>query len=917
MAAWELAVGSALKQHRRAARMTQEELAERANYSASYVSQIERGEKAPTPATIDLLALALGLDAEQAVALHRRLREGRPQRRPQLFTLPPLPTPLTSLIGRDALIAELRREVMLPSRRLLTLTGSAGVGKTRLALELGRRLQLAGELAVAFIPLDTLNDAALVAPTIARLLGVQIRNDEPLTGVIAALAESGPLLMTLDNFEHVTAAGPAIAELLRACPGVRVVATSRVPLALQGEHTISVPPLETPVETGTTASSDTPRASSLELLIERIAAVNHHFAPTPTDILTLGAIARRLDGLPLALELVAARSALLSPQELLSRLTSERIFHTLTSGARDLPDRQRTLYGALRWSYDLLDASAQRLFRGLAVLAGGTLGAAHAITLPGASEQRFLDAVESLVASNLISIERDVAQPTTSPVGATGADAPEDVTGDGRRIALLQTMRDFGWRCLREQREDRALRQRHADYFVAWGERMELELLKGRDSAFNAVEREIENVRAALRWLQETAQAPAGQRLASALGKFWDVRGYWREGLHWLLVFVAPGTAGLEEGRRIRSKTLRYASVLALNMSDLDQASALANEALDCAADDLVLEADVINVLASIAYARGDTHLARQYDERQLALYRQAGDEHGVVRALNNLAGDLNVLGRQSESIALYEEAVALARHLGDVEREAVTLSNLCMPLGAVGQYERAREAGQAALAIIERIGAPPRLAHCLTNLGDIEFRAQSLDAAWSYFDRSLGVYQQLGESSGVALTYYNLGCVAQARDDSRTALELFDQARLYYDPPDAQRLDALVLTGLADVYGSAQREIAMRYLIRGLTIAQHVGMQDVFIEGMETLASLMATDTDLERREAAAKLLGALQHEREHQQQPFNWWTRRKVERTSGFLVTALGQARYDALFADGASQPIDGFVARYLNTQ
>ncbi len=901
MASWELSFAALLKHYRRQAGMTQEELAARANYSPSYISQLERGEKTPTAATLDLLARALELDVSETTHLRQSVH-ARPRTH---LALPPLPLPLTSFIGRDALLDELQRQIAEPGCRLLTLVGPPGVGKTRLGLALAHRLQTHDHISAVFVSLAPLTEARLVVPTIARLFDTQTPDNitlEALIGMITSRVQRRQLLLLLDNCEHLPDALPAVATLLATCPAVRVLATSRSPLLLQGEQIFETPPLVVPPAQAPITLSEASQVhsdqeetdalrsySGVALLLERMKAVNPRFSPSPAERDVYGAIVRRLDGLPLAIELAAARSKALTPHEILSRLDSTSLLTMLSTGVRDAPPRQRTLYNALRWSYDLLDTPTQQLFRRLSVFAGGTLAAANRVAAPTASPERFLDLMSHLVESNLIQVSE---------------------VGGERRFDLLHTVREFGETLLKERREQQRYRQLHAEYVLWWAEQLREELRLLTEHTLPHVDREIDNVRAALRWLRATNQRQVGQRIVTALSRFWDLRGYWREGELWCAAF-----APVQEDPPAQWVALRcLASTLARRLGDIERAQRLAEEAEVFAQDDLLLRADALHALANAAYARGESQAAYRYDEEQVALRRQGNDLPGLAQAMMNAAGDLSLFGQREDALQLYDEALALARQAGGQELEATGLSNVCIEYAAAGDFERAREAGQAAAHLFRHMGAFSSLAHTLTNLGDIEFRAEALNAAQEYFAQSLDLSVQLGEQSSAAIAYYNLGCVAIAQGKREQALELYERAMQHYDPLSAQRLHALTLAARAETLLAHNPQAALADLRASLDISRALGLQEVIIDATETLAILLTNYGQRTDLDYAALMLGAAHKARGATSLPAPAWTQRKIERIRAELIKEIGEQEYEALFASGRQRSLDDVLDQAL---
>ena len=549
--------GTLLRRRRMTAGLSQEELAERAKLSAQGISALERGHRAsPRPETVRLLAAALGLDAQARAELIAAARAGvRPAVDAPVVAPPsalrplplPLPLPPTRLVGRErevaTICAALRRDDHLAQgalgTRLLTLTGPGGVGKTRLALAAARELVDAFADGVAWVELAPIHDRPervpeLMATAIARVVGAREVAGQSVTAALAAALRRRTLLLVLDNCEHVLAAAPLVAELLAGCEGLRVLATSRVRLQLRGEREVPVAPLAVPDQgtgdrgQGTGEQSLTPDArplppevvvglagvAAVRLFVERAAEIRPGFTLTAENAAAVAAICRRLDGLPLAIELAATQVKLLPPAELLARLG--RRLPLLTGGPRDAPARHQTMRDAIAWSHDLLGENEQALFRRLAVFVGGfAVDAAEAVVATGWSELELLDAISALVDRSLL-----------IPLAPVDAEP---------RFGMLETVREYGLERLVATGEVDATRRRHALCFLEATERIEPLLFgAGQIAAVARLEVDRDNHRAALAWLEQAGESDHLLRLAGALGPFWDIHGPLDEGREWL-----------------------------------------------------------------------------------------------------------------------------------------------------------------------------------------------------------------------------------------------------------------------------------------------------------------------------------------------------------------------------------------------
>ncbi|MGH2534100.1 MAG: ATP-binding protein [Thermomicrobiales bacterium] len=617
---------------------------------------------------------------------------------------PRLPAPLTPLVGREEEIARVAALVRDPAVRPLTLTGPGGVGKTRLALQVAA--DVAEEFAdgVAFVELAAVRDSELVAPTIAQTLGVRSAGRHPIDALKTALHDQ-ELLLVLDNFEQVIEAGPQVTELLAACPRLTVIVTSRSLLHLAGERRFAVPPLGLPDPDGLASAEQIERSAAVRLFVERAHAVNPDFAMVAADAPVVATICARLDGLPLAIELAASRSALLTSADLIDRLDNGH--HILKGGARDAPVRQQTMRNAVAWSHDLLDAEEQALFRRLAVFAGGfSLEAAEAVVAEGgrrkadvsSSSPAFRLPPSASVLDGLASlVEKSLIQRVEKGHGVA-------------LLAMLETIREYAADRLAASGEEVALRRRHAAYFLGLAERYAFaDLLPDDERAIARLEAEHPNLRAALAWFAATGQAEHLLRLTAALGRYWSGQGYYREGRDWLERALSVGGGA---PTRVRARALVLCGIIALFQGAESEANERLTTGLSLSRshDDAVHAAQALIGLGALAMDQGDDLRATAFLEEAIAEAEAIADQRLAAimagRAFDNLGVAARMQGDLALAAARHEEALRRDRATGYVVGIVIDVGDLGDVARDQGDYGRAMTYYREALSLVdERVG--------------------------------------------------------------------------------------------------------------------------------------------------------------------------------------------------------------------
>jgi predicted ATPase/DNA-binding SARP family transcriptional activator/Tfp pilus assembly protein PilF len=612
-----------------------------------------------------------------------------------------LPRPATPLVGRAAELAAVAGMFEEGGARLVTLIGPGGVGKTRLAIAAAERLGVEPSDGAVFVDLANLVDAALVPSALASAAGIAERGEDPVSALTGPLAGSD-LLFVVDNFEHVIDAAPAIAKLLAGSPGVRVIATSRTPLRLGAESLFTVSPLAVP--DGEARLDELAVNDAVTVFVARARAIDDAFRLTEANGRDVAEICRLLDGMPLAIELAAARTKLLAPAEIVTRLA--RPLELLTGGNRDLPLRHQTLRATIEWSYGLLEPAERELFARLSVFAGGcTLDAVEAVC---GTE---LDALAGLLDHSLVRREQE--------------------HGRAPRFRLLATIRDFAdERLVGEERG--TLRRAHARYFLELAETTR-EVIAGSGAQeaelLALLELDHDNYRAALRYAVESGDAEMLLRLVTALRLLWMVRGHLAEGRAWFEAALdAPGAREAPH----RADALSAGGILVYRAGSFDLARRWWEEARDRfeQAGDVAGLARTLGHLAGIAHAEGDLDLATVLWEASARELRELGDDMRLAIALGNLGVAATSRGRYDEAARYLEEALALARRAENWITECSILFNLGRAVCELGEVEHARSLFRDGLRIADQLGYRELVAYTLLGLADVAaFRGEISEA--------------------------------------------------------------------------------------------------------------------------------------------------------------------------------------------
>jgi predicted ATPase/class 3 adenylate cyclase/uncharacterized protein HemY len=691
-----------------------------------------------------------------------------------------LPVEPTLFIGRQQEVVALSRLLSRPEVRLVTLTGPGGIGKTRLSLHVAAELSDHFADGVFFVALAMVSEAEQVVPTIVQMLGIREAGGQALLALLKTFLEEKQMLLLLDNFEQVIEASLQVAELLAACPKLKIMVTSRVVLHLQAEHEYPVPPLSLPDPERLPDLVTLSQCEAVALFIARAQAVKPDFAVTNANAPAVAAICVRLDGLPLAIVLAAARVKFFPPQTLLTRL--EQGLALLTGGARDLPARQQTLRGAIAWSYNLLSPQEQQLFRRLSVFVNGcTVESAEVVCrAAGELKEDMLDGLLSLVDKSLL--------------------RQRESTEGEPRFWTLQMLREFGLEVLMNAEESEVTRRAHAEYFLAVAEQAEPDMFGPNQVRWlERLEQEHHNLRAVLGWTREQHEWEWGLRLASALRRFWETHCYLSEGRQWLEMLLAKEHSA---DPALRAKALGTAGRLAKLQGDYGHARSLVEESLVLfrKLEDKGGIVWQLGELGSLARYQGDYGQARALIEERLTLVREHGDTFAIANALGQLGTLARLQGDYSQARSLLEESLALFREQRDKAGIAYTLGKLGTLVLVQGDYIHARSLLKESLALFRELENSFGIALTLGKLGILAQNQGDYGQAKSLLEESLALFRELEDKIGIAWLLSELGTLARLQGDYGQARSLLEESLALRRELGDKMGIASCLEGLAEV---------------------------------------------------------------------------------------------------------------------
>ncbi len=844
-----------LKQRRATLDLTQKMLAVQAGCSARTIRQIEANHRRPSHQLAVRMALALELPQtvqKTFVDFARGKLMAVPSAldtsaellsiRHSLFDFHPLPVPVTSLIGRDDIVASLSELLLRADVHLLTLIGPPGVGKTRLGIQVASNITKSFRADACFVELAAVHDNTQVVPAIAAALGLREEDSRPLIETVIGFLSDNPVLLVLDNFEQVITEASSITQLLTAARGLKVLITSRIVLHIAGEQMFSVPALPLPNLNDEATLDSLAQSPAVMLFIQRARAVNHALVLNEEQMWTIAKICTRLDGLPLAIELAAARMNVLSPDALFELLDQRLDF--LHWNVVDRAPHHQALRAAILWSYELLKVDEQILFRRLGVFAGGcTLEAVQAVCSEGSSfnlegkrcDQTNQSPINTLDSMSLL-VDHSLVQQTT-------------VSGEPR-FKLLESLRAFALEQLETSGEIDQVRRSHAEYYLCWVEHVFSWLQYPDQQTMERLDVEYENCKVAIKWSLASEENKAlGLRLVLVFYSYWRVRGFLSEGRQWLQAAI---TRNLDQKSMLLARAQACAAELARLQDHYKDAEGLAKASwfLAQSLNDQASMALSLVPLGWIDYTRNDLASARQKFESSLQLFQGLGNYAQVTIVLHDLAYLAMVQGNYDKAMTYYDEELRLSRANHHQLGSFWALHGMAWHAECCGDFKGATRLYKRCLTLAHELGHVDGVAVALNGLGTVARYEGKYSKAMVYYQQSQRVWRRLGRKAAIALTLQEQGYVALHQDATEQSAALFAESLGVAYKLGRTRSIAPSLSGLAAVACALGKyEQTVRLLSATVALLAASGNVLEPINQKEFENSIAATQTHLDAR--------------------------------------------------------------------